>query len=125
LPKADFPVCFHRRSVDTPLDSAQVARSWCSEYRGSPLPPHVLKALRGRLRIPHRVLNIPVPQEVLHQSGVQSLVGEGITCGMPEDMRVDMKNEGCTPADLRHQVIQRLPCKRSTLPQKDAGGMLI
>src|SRR5665811_524512 len=51
--------------------------------RSACLAPEILKPRRRQLRVPDRMLNVAVTEVSLDRSGIMSLVGQGITAGMP------------------------------------------
>ena len=51
--------------------------------RSACLAPEILKPRRRQLRVPDRMLNVAVTKVSLDRSGIMSLVGQGITAGMP------------------------------------------
>jgi hypothetical protein len=51
--------------------------------RSACLAPEILKPRRRQLRVPDRMLNVAVTDVSLDRSGIMSLVGQGITAGMP------------------------------------------
>src|ERR1017187_4368970 len=51
--------------------------------RSTCLAPEILKPRRRQLRVPDRMLNVAETKVSLDRSGIMSLVGQGITAGMP------------------------------------------
>ena len=66
--------------------------------RSACLAPEILKPRRRQLRVPDRMLNVAVTEVSLDRSGIISLVGQGITAGMPIPSVLRVHAE----SDIRH-----------------------
>jgi hypothetical protein len=53
------------------------------------LSPEVLKSIRRKFCVTHRVLDIPMTEPSLQRPGVVAGVGQGIAAGVPEHVRED------------------------------------
>ena len=60
---------------------------------GRSIAPEVLEAGRRQLGIAHRVLNVLVAEIGLQRAGIDAVIGELVTAGMPEHVRMHWKVE--------------------------------
>jgi hypothetical protein len=81
------------RLLDGPGDAPPVAV--LGERRSRLVPPERFEPLRGHLRVPHGMLDVPVPEVVLEGARVLAVVGQLEAAGVPEHVRIHRE------ADLR------------------------
>lgn len=46
-------------------------------------------------RVPDGMMYVSVPQIILNQAGIQSLIGQSISASMPEHMRMHINSKPC------------------------------
>src|SRR5262249_18940039 len=67
--------------------------------RNRRLLPAVLKSIRRKFGVTHRVLNVLVPQPSLQCPRVVAGVGQGIAAAVPQHVRMDRKRHFCASPD--------------------------
>ena len=67
------------------------------------MSPKIPKARRRQLGVAHRVLDVAVAKVSLQRPRIVTLVGESVTAGMPQHVRVCLEGElGLDPCPLDH-----------------------
>ena len=56
-------------------------------------PPEILEPIRRQLRVPHRVLDVLVPEVGLQRPRIVALVGQREAAGVPQHVRVGWEAE--------------------------------
>ena len=57
-------------------------------------PPELAEWLRGQLRVPSRVLDIGMPEPELKAPRVMACIGQEMTAGVPQHVRIDRGQSG-------------------------------
>jgi hypothetical protein len=78
------------------------------------VPPEPCKPCGVGGGVPDGVLNIPLPEIVLHQPCIGALVGEGEAAGMAQHVRVRVHGQAGELSIAADHVPDRLPAQRAT-----------
>ena len=81
--------------------------------RSSLVLPEPLEPIRGQLRVPCRVLNIPVPEVVLNRPRVVPVIGELVPAGVTQHVGMNRKAQPSLLTRPRHELPHRGVGERS------------
>lgn len=71
-------------------------------------PPYSSEPGRVTRRVAHRVPDVPVPQIILNQPGVRSVISQRVTTGMTQHVRMGTYRQSGFFAGIREDVVQLL-----------------
>ena len=88
----------------------------------SSVAPEIFEPVRRHLGIPNRVHDVLVAHVMLERSGVMPVVGEFVTGGVPEHVRVNREGELCglsSSGDCFQESCSRGGAGRTLQPPRD------